>query len=112
MSKSEQRKAAIAAFRGRKPRMGIYAMRCLASGAVWVGRSSDLGAIRNRTLFTLAQGTCPDRTLQDAWDRAGSDNLVFEEVELLVEELATGLQDLWLKQRLLHWVTKMNAKRI
>lgn len=112
MGKSEQRKAAITAFRERKPRVGIYAMRCLASDAAWVGRSTNLEAVRNRILFTLAQGSCPHRTLQEAWNEVNSEDFAFEEIEVLGEEVSAGLQDLWLKQRLAHWVSAMKARRI
>jgi hypothetical protein len=112
VGKNEQRKVAIAAFRERKPRIGIYAMRCLPTSAAWVGRSTDLEAIRNRILFTLTQGSSPHRTLQSAWNEAGPENFAFEEIEVLGEELSVGMQDLWLKQRLAHWVTDMKATRI
>jgi hypothetical protein len=112
VGKTEQRKAALAAFHERKPRAGIYAMRCVSTGAAWVGKSSDLDGIRNRNLFTLKQGSNPHRSLQQTWNEVGSENFAFEEVEVLEEDLSQGLRDLWLKQRLAHWADEMKATRI
>jgi hypothetical protein len=112
MTKTERKAAALAAFRERRPRVGIYALRCGESGERWVGRATDLEAVRKRILFTLAHRGNPHRSLQAAWDRFGADAFAFEEVEILAEALSDGLTDLWLKTRLKHWLSELAATRI
>jgi len=43
--KREQRKAAVAAYRERKAKAGIYAVVCHATGQRWIGRAADLDDI-------------------------------------------------------------------
>jgi hypothetical protein len=51
--KTEDRKAAVTAYKERKVESGIYAIRCAASGEVWVGSAPNLSTIQNRLWFTL-----------------------------------------------------------
>ncbi len=59
--KTIDRKAAIAAYKERKPAVGIYLIRCRASGQCWIGASPTLETIQNRHWFTLRQGSFPTR---------------------------------------------------
>lgn len=107
-----QRKAALAEYRERKVEPGLFALRCRASGEVWVGRAPDLPAVRNRVFFTLRQGGNPHRTLQAAWNAHGADSFVFEVLEVLdPEELGLGL-DRELKSRHAAWMEQLGAVRI
>ena len=65
--KTIDRKAAIAAYKERKPAVGIYLIRCRASGQCWIGASPTLDTIQNRHWFTLRQGSFPQPALQAAW---------------------------------------------
>jgi len=47
--KREQRKAAVAAYRERKAKAGIYAVVCHATGQRWIGRAADLDDITMST---------------------------------------------------------------
>jgi len=47
--KRELRKAAVAAYRERKAKAGIYAVVCHATGQRWIGRAADLDAITMST---------------------------------------------------------------
>jgi hypothetical protein len=76
--KSDDRKAAIAAYKERKSLAGIYAVRCGASGQVWVGQTLDLDKIQNRIWFTLRLGSNSNRDLQSAWTAHGADAFTFE----------------------------------
>ena len=69
------RKAAVAAYRQRKPERGIYAVRCEAAALVWVGRAPDLATIGNRIFFSLRHGGSPHPGLQAAWNEHGAANL-------------------------------------
>ena len=84
--KGDARKAAIAAYKERKSVAGIYAVRCRATGAVWVGQTPTLDTIQNRIWFTLRLGNNPNRALQQAWTAHGADSFAFEVVERLPEE--------------------------
>jgi hypothetical protein len=50
---SIDRKAAIAAYKERKTAVGIYVVRCEATGEAWVGQALDLEKVPNRIWFTL-----------------------------------------------------------
>ena len=42
------RKAAIAAWKDRKVEAGIFTIRCLASGAQWLGQAPDISTVQTR----------------------------------------------------------------
>lgn len=69
--KTEDKKAAIAAYKERKAIVGIYVVRCLTSGKIWIGQSTNLDTIQNRLWFTLRLGNHPCRDLQRAWNHVG-----------------------------------------
>ncbi len=70
--RAEDRKAAVSAYKEREVESGIYAVRCEASGEVWVGSAPDLSKIQNRLWFTLRQGTNTHRSLQSTVECAWS----------------------------------------
>ena len=57
--KTEDKRAARAAYKERKSIAGVYALRCASTGEVWVGQSRDLEKIWNRICFSLRSA---DRT--------------------------------------------------
>jgi hypothetical protein len=107
------RKSAIAAYKERKAVAGIYAVRCAASGEVWVGQSADLAKIQNRVWFTLRQGGHPCRSLQAAWNTHGEAGLTLGECERLDEEEdAAYVKNALLRERLAHWQAELKAEAI
>ena len=60
---------------------GIYAVRCAATGAVWVGQWPDVATIQTRLWFTLRHGTHPTRALLEAWRIHGEAQFSFEILE-------------------------------
>lgn len=110
--KTEDRKAAVSAYKERKVEAGIYAVRCTASGETWVGRAPDLSTIRNRIWFTLRQGINSSRTLQQAWQAHGADAFTFETIERLEDEDSAYIRDRTLADRLIHWAEELGAVRI
>lgn len=108
----DNRKAAIAAYRERKVEAGIYAVRCLSTDAIWIGRAPDLSTIQNRLWFTLRLGSNPHRSLQDAWKAQGADAFTFEIVERLDPEEDGHARDRLLKARLVHWAETLDAVTI
>jgi hypothetical protein len=111
--KGEQRKAAIAAYKEQKVVPGIYAIRCAASGDVWVGEWANIGTIQNRIWFTLRQGAHPNRDLLGAWQQYGEDAFRFEVLERLEEkDDAFYSPNAFLKERGAHWRLSLNAKSV
>lgn len=107
--KGEARKAAIAAYKERKSAAGIYAVRCTATGEVWVGQSPSLDTVQNRVWFTLRFSGNLNRALQKAWDDHSAEHFVFEVVERLEDDDLAYSRDALLKERLAHWRGKLGA---
>jgi hypothetical protein len=107
--KTEERKAATAAYKERKLVTGVYAVRCLASGDIWIGQSPNLDTIQNRLWFTLRLGNHPCRGLQSAWNDHGAQTFAFEVLEHLGDEDLTYVRDARLKERVLYWRTTLDG---
>ena len=109
----EGRKAAIAAYKDRKVESGIYAVRCVPSGQVWVGSAPDLSTIQNRLWFTLRQGSHTHRDLQKAWADHGGDAFTFEVVERLPDDDNPGFdRAAVLKRAHARWIAELDCTRI
>jgi len=109
---SIDRKAAISAYKERKTVAGVYAVRCEASGEVWVGQAPNLDKIKNRIWFTLRQGRHHCRSLQAAWNTHGEAGLRFGECERLEDEETDYVRNALLKERMLHWQSELKAEAI
>jgi hypothetical protein len=105
----DDRKAAITAYKERKTAGGIFAVRCTASGQIWVGQTPNLDTIQNRIWFTLRLGTNSNRDLQSAWSAHGGETFTFEPLERLKDEESPYVRDAVLKERALHWRSMLNA---
>jgi hypothetical protein len=102
MDRSE-RKAAVAAYKERKPVAGVYAVRCAATNEQWVGAAPDLSTIWTRRTFALRQGIETNRALQSAWNAHGAESLAFKVLEEIdLEQLPYG-RERALKERVQHW---------
>lgn len=113
-NQGSSRKAAIAAFKERKVQAGIYAVRCTASGQVWVGRSPNVDSVQTRLWFMLRTGANSHPEMQQAWDAHGAASFGFEILERLDEEQAITpyVRDATLKERMAHWRHELNAASI
>lgn len=89
MLSRQDRKAASAAYRERKATAGVYSVRCVPTGAVWIGVSPDLDKVENRLWFSLRSGGCPNPGLQAAWRQHGGDAFDFA----VIERIATDAPD-------------------
>jgi hypothetical protein len=107
--KSDDRKAALAAYKKRKSAAGIYAVRCAATGDAWIGQTLNLETIQNRIWFSLRTGGHPNRELQGAWAAHGADAFAFEPLEQLKEEELAYVRDALLKERFIHWRSMLNG---
>jgi hypothetical protein len=112
MSERDKRKAAIAAYKERKRAVGVFALRCKATGETWVGRTPNLDTIQNRCWFTLRAGSHPIRSLQEAWTAHGEESFAFEILEQLEDEEQHTFLDDVLKERAASWRSKLNAASV
>jgi len=87
--------------------MGIYLIRNLVNGKVFVGSSVDLPAMFNRLRFQLAAGAHPNKPLEADWKLFGGPKFEFEVLEELVHRDdpnydykadLEALEDLWLEK--------------
>ena len=111
MDRSE-RKAAVSAYKERKPVAGMYAIRCAATDEQWIGAAPDLSTIWTRRTFALRQGIETNRSLQSAWTLQGPESFAFrvlEEIDL--EQLPYG-RERALKERVAHWRQVLGAAAI
>lgn len=109
MLSKEQKKEAIEKFKERKPLLGIYGVRCIASGQVWVGSSRNLDATRNGIWFGLRNGSHRDIALQREWNAQGEAAFRYEVLEKLDEDvIPMAVSDL-LAGTKKHWMTRLNA---
>jgi hypothetical protein len=104
-----QKKAAIAAYKERDDAIGIFAVRCTASGEVWVGPSLNLDTIKNRLWFGLRMGNAANADMQRAWSSYGADSFIFEVLERLDPEELVFVRDGQLKGRAAHWRATLGA---
>lgn len=108
MHSNVDRKEAIRKFKERKPPAGAFALRCSATGQVWVGSALNLEAMRNRFWFCLRNGDHPDKAVQKEWNAHGEQTFQYEILETLEELPAFGVADA-LNEKKRHWVTKLGA---
>ncbi|MBC6982216.1 GIY-YIG nuclease family protein [Caulobacter sp. 17J80-11] len=106
------RRAAAAAYKERKTAAGVFAVRCAATGQVWVGESRHLATQQNGLWFSLKHGSCMNRDVQAAWAAHGEDAFSFEPLEQLEADLSPYLVRTALKERSIEWRSKLAAARL
>jgi hypothetical protein len=106
------RRAATAAYKERKPVAGIFAVRCEATGEIWVGRTMDVDKVWNRVVFSLRTGGNANRALQSAWNASGAEAFAFEVLESLDDEALAFARESALKDRMAFWREKLAAGAI
>lgn len=109
----QDRKAATQAYKERKSVPGVFAVRCDASGEIWVGEWADVEKIQNRIWFTLRQGAHGNAALTAAWAKHGEAQFRFEVLERLSEaDDAFLTPNAFLRTRAVHWRQALNAQAI
>ena len=105
-----QRKEAIRKFKERKPLLGVFAVRCKATGRVWVGAPRNLDASKNGPWFCLRNGSHHDKALQEEWNVNGEPMFQYEVLDTLDDDvLPLGVADL-LKEKKVHWMAQLRAR--
>jgi len=105
----QARKAAVAAYKERKPAHGVFAVICTATGEAWVGQSRHLDTQQNGLWFALKHGSSPHRSLQGAWKLHGPDGFRFEELERLRDDFSPLGRPDELKRRQALWAERLRA---
>ncbi len=105
----QDRKAAIAAYKERKPAWGVYAVICTATGETWVGHSSHVDNRKNGLWFALRLGTSPHSSLQSAWEQRGEPAFRFEELERLRDDFPEIARRDELRKRQALWGSRLQA---
>src|ERR1700733_404145 len=110
MLSKEERKEAARKFKERKPPLGVYAVRCAATGQVWVGFTQNLNASKNGIWLGLSTGAHHDKALQAEWNAHTESAFSYEVLEQLDEELSPLLVRDTLKARKQHWIERLDAR--
>ena len=106
----DRKRALTAAYKERKARPGVFAVRCLAAGQVWVGTSRDLTSRQNGIWFALRMGTSLNRAMQQAWREHGEAAFTYEDLQVLDGDgLSTWLLDQALKDAAAVWRDRLGA---
>jgi hypothetical protein len=108
----QARRDAIRDYKEKRTLPGVYAVRCTATGEVWVSASRNIDAQQNSLWFGLRTGGHFNRAMQGAWNAHGEGAFAFEVLERIDDEDLTpmGLADL-AKARERHWQATLGAKR-
>lgn len=67
-----------AQYREKKFRIGVFQIKNLVNGKVFIAGSVNLDAIFNRNRMELKLGGHPNKALQSEWNQFGEDNFAFE----------------------------------
>lgn len=111
--KPQDRKAAIAAWKQRKPAAGVFSLICAVEGAVWVGESRNLEAQQNSLWFSFRLGSHLNRQAQAAYNRHGRNAFAYAECERLSEDENSGtLQRALLRDKAAAWRARLNASAL
>lgn len=109
MLSKEQKKELTNKFKEQKVSMGIFAVRCTATGQLWIGSARNLEANRNGIWFSLRIGSHRDAGLQTVWNAQGESAFEYEILERLKDDLPRlAVADL-LKERKQYWLTQHNG---
>jgi hypothetical protein len=107
MNGTFDRKAALRAYKARRPRPGIYAVRHRATGRAWPGSAVDLDTTRNGLWLQLQQGRHLDRDLQAAWNQHGEAAFDYEILEALEEDMSPLVLKETLKAKRSEWILRL-----
>lgn len=109
----QSRREALRQYREKKTPMGVFAVRCAATGQAWVGISRNLEQQQNPIWFGLRLGTYPNKALQAVWNAHGRDAFAFEVLETLPDgDLSPLAIDLMLKDADKRWRETLQAPKV
>lgn len=108
-----RKKDLIRAFKETPVRQGVFAVRCAASGQVWVSPSPNLDKQQTGLWFSLRMGGNPNKAMQAAWKAHGEAAFSFEVLEVLeiADDTPPYVIRTQLKDRAASWQEKLGAQR-
>ena len=111
---ADQRKRdLIRAYKETKPQRGACAVRCSATGQVWVMASTNLEAQQRSIWFMLKSGSHVNRALQQAWNTEGEQAFHFEILATLDDaERSDYALKADLKALETTWLEKLHAMKL
>lgn len=71
------------AYKQTKWPMGIFQIKNMVNGRVFIGSTKNLDVVHNRHKFQLNQGGHPNKGLQQDWNRYGPESFTFSTLEEL-----------------------------
>ena len=98
-----KRQAAKDAFKELKVEAGVFMITCGPTGRRWVGKTKNLGAVRNRMTFSLKIDPNINPGLRADWEAHGENSLTLETLEALSVTLPSYLVMSTLKERMDFW---------
>ena len=75
---------------------GVYSIRCLTNGLVYVGSSKNIKRRWSAHVSDLRKGKHSSSFLQRAWDKYGRDVFLFETVEVVDTHLLVEREQFWI----------------
>jgi hypothetical protein len=109
MDRRSRREVALQ-YKESRPAAGVFAVRCAATGEVWVGASRNLDQQQNGLWFQLKLGSFPNPALQHAWREHGAAAFLFERLEALdAEDLSPTAIGAKLKASEARWRERLGA---
>ena len=101
------KKEAKRKYKETLPEMGIYQIKNLVSGKVFIGRSKNLKGKRNSFMFQTTLGSHVSQELQIDYNNSGGKDFVFEVIDILEPKEGIdydytkdleALEELWLEK--------------
>ena len=97
-------------YKEKKTPMGIFVLRCRASGESWVSASNHLDTARNGLWFQLRLGSHLNKRVQESWNTHGEPAFEYEILETLEEDIPPLLVKDTLAARQKHWAGELQAR--
>jgi len=110
MQLKESRKESIRQFKEKKSLLGAYAVRCTATGRIWVGVSRNLDATKNGCWFCLRNGLHTEKSLQEEWNTQGESAFQYEILGALEQDVHPLEVEGLLKEMKSSWVARFGAQ--
>jgi hypothetical protein len=99
----QRRREIVQAYKERKPQVGVFQVRCSATGDTQ----------QNGIWFGLRMGSYRSKTMQAAWKAHGEAAFELSVVERFEDDEAGAyVRDNWLKARVAHWREALGAGKV
>ena len=73
-------------YKSRTLTGGVYVIKCLEEGTVWLRGTIDLKGAENRFLFSKSMNSCPENAMRELWIRYGAEAFSFEIAEDIIKK--------------------------